>query len=210
MINLGVLSGLKRPLANVMLCGVVMVSLQGCVEMVLGGAVLGTFAAADRRTLGAQTEDKAIGLKASARMSDVAGENGHVNVNSFNRKVLLTGEVNNEQIKAAVEREVRTIEGVESVANELAIGDPSNFTARSNDVYVTGKIKASFIDDKRLFANSIKVVTERGNVYLMGRVTQREGGLAGEVASGVNGVQRVIKVFEYITEEELGQISTTK
>lgn len=210
MIKSSALAGLKRPLATVALCGVVMLSLQGCVEMVVGTAVMGTLAATDRRTLGAQTEDKTITVKAETRIPNIVGESGHVNIASFNRKVLLTGEVRDDQIKAAVEREVRTIEGVQSIVNELAIAGPSNYTARSNDALITGKVKASFVDEKQLFANSFKVVTERGNVYLMGRVTQREGDRAGEVTRGVSGVQRVVKVFDYISEDEMKQLTNSK
>lgn len=205
MIELHGLAALKRPLMRVALCGAVLVSLQGCVEMVVGGAVMGTLAATDRRTLGAQTDDKTIAVKAETRIPGLAGESGHVNIASFNRKILLTGEVRDEQTKALIEREVRGIEGVQSIVNELEITNPSRYTERSNDGLITGKVKASFVDEKQLFANSIKVVTERGNVYLMGRVTQREGELAGQIARGVNGVRSVVKVFEYVTDEELRQ-----
>lgn len=199
----------RRPLAAIALCGAVSISLQGCVGMIAGGAVMGTLAATDRRTLGAQTEDKSIVLKGESRASGVAGEAGHVNVNSFNRKVLLTGEVRDEAMKAAVEREISSIENVQSVVNDLAIASVSSFSSRSNDSLITGKVKASFVDNKALHANSIKVVTERGVVYLMGRVTQREGDLAGEITRGVSGVQKVVKVFDYISEEELRQMSVT-
>ncbi len=198
--------GVRRPLAAIALC-VVGASLQGCVEMAIGGAVMGTLAATDRRTLGAQTEDRAIMLKGENRASTLAGDAGHVNVTSFNRKVLLTGEVRDEAMRTAVEREISTVEGVQSVVNDLIVAGNSSFTSRSNDVLITGKVKAGFVDSKDLFANSIKVVTERGIVYLMGRVTQREGQLAGEVARGVGGVQKVVKIFEYITEEELKQMA---
>lgn len=198
----------KRPLAAIALCGAVMIGLQGCVEMAVGSAVMGTLAATDRRTFGAQTEDKAILLKGERRIQNLVGDAAHVNVSSFNRKVLLTGEVRDESMKAAVEREVANIEGVESIVNEIEVMGASSFTSRSNDTLITGKVKASFIDTKDLYANSIKVVTERGVVYLMGRVTPREGRLAADVASSVGGVQKVVKVFEYITEDELRQMSS--
>jgi osmotically-inducible protein OsmY len=164
---------------------------------------MGAVATADRRTLGAQTEDKAIAVKAEFQIPRITGDDAHVNVNSFNRKVLLTGEVRDEAMKAAVEREVRAISNVESVINELEIAGPSSYTQRSSDALVTGKVKASLIDKKTVSAVSFKVVTERGNVYLMGIVTQREGNIAAEVAKGVSGVQRVVKIFEYISEEDL-------
>jgi osmotically-inducible protein OsmY len=132
----------------------------------------------------------------------VTGNAGHVNVNAFNRKVLITGEVRDEDMKVAVEREVKGIEGVVSVVNELEVAGPASYTSRSNDVLITSKVKLSLADAKDISANSFKVVTERGNVYLMGRVTQREGNQAAEIARGVSGVYKVVKVFEYITEEE--------
>lgn len=197
-----------RPIAAVVLCGAVVTGLQGCVEMAIGTAVMGTLAATDRRTFGAQTEDKAILFKGETRVSNLVGNAGHVNVTSFNRHVLLTGEVRDQAMKAAVEREVAAIEGVLTIVNDLEVMGTSSFTSRSNDTLITGKVKASFVDAKDLYANSIKVVTERGVVYLMGRVTQREGRLAAEVARGVGGVHKVVKVFEYISEDELKQLTT--
>lgn len=203
-------SGLSRPLAAAVLCGAVVTSLQGCVEMAIGTAVVGTLAATDRRTFGAQTEDKTITLKGETRVANLVGNAGHVNVASFNRKVLLTGEVRDEAMKSAVEREVGAIENVASIVNELEVLGNSSFASRSNDTLITGKVKASFVDARDLYANSIKVVTERSVVYLMGRVTQREGQLAGEVARGVSGVQKVVKVFEYISEDDLRQLSSAQ
>ncbi len=178
-------------------------SLSGCVGMVVGGAVIGAVASMDRRTLGAQTEDKAITVKAELKIPQITGENGHVNIASYNRKVLLTGEVRDQAMKAAVEREVRAIENVEGVFNELDIAGPSSYTSRSSDALITAKVKASLVDMKTISANSFKVVTERGSVFLMGRVTPREGNIAADVAKGVSGVHRVVKVFEYISEEDL-------
>ena len=196
-----------RPFATLLLCSVAAIGLQGCIEMAIGTAVVGTIAANDRRTLGAQTEDKAIAVKAESRTPQLVGDGGHVNIASFNRKVLLTGEVRDEAMKAAVEREVSTIEGVNSIVNELLVGGLSSYTSRSNDALLTGKVKASFVDTRDLYANSIKVVTERAAVYLMGRVSQREATLATEVARGVPGVQKVVRVFELIDESELKQLN---
>lgn len=201
---------MRRPLAATLLCGVVITSLQGCVEMMVGGTVMSVLAATDRRTLGTQTEDRSIMVKGETRLARLVGDGGHVNVNSFNRKVLLTGEVRDEQMKAAAEREMLAIEGVLSVVNELEIGFPSTLSSRSNDSLITGKVKASFVDSKHLFANSFKVVTERGIVYLMGRVTEREGQSAAEVAAGVNGVRKVVKLFDYLSEDELKRLSATE
>ncbi|HCE08900.1 MAG TPA: transporter [Oxalobacteraceae bacterium] len=195
-----------RPLATLALCGVVVTSLQGCVEMLVGTAVMSSLAVSDRRTIGAQTEDKTIVVRGESRIPGVVGNAGHVNISSFNRKVLLTGEVRDEAMKAAVEREVNAIDGVQSVDSELAIMPVTSFKSRSSDTLITGEVKASFVDAKDLYANSFKVVTERGTVYLMGRVTQREGRMAGEIASGVGGVMKVVKVFEYIGDDELKQL----
>ena len=180
-----------------------MASLQGCVAVVAGGVVTGALATTDRRTLGAQTEDKAIAVKAETRMPQVVGDAGHVNINSYNRKVLLTGEVRDEEMKRAVENEVRGITNVDNVINELVVAGPSSYTSRSNDALITSKVKLSLADKQTVSANSFKVVTERGNVYLMGLVTQREGNIAAQVAQGVSGVIRVVKIFEYISEEDL-------
>ncbi len=193
-------------LARLLLGAALVASLSGCVEMVIGSAVVGAVAATDRRTLGAQTDDTAINLKAETRIPGLIGEAGHVNIASFNRKVLLTGEVRDDATRTTVEREIADIQGVQGIVNELVVRERSNYTSRGNDALITGKVKASFVDTKDLSANAIKVVTERSAVYLMGRVTQREGQRAAEVARGVNGVERVVKVFDYIGEEDLRQI----
>ncbi|RJG03058.1 BON domain-containing protein [Noviherbaspirillum sedimenti] len=198
---------LRRPLAAALLCGMVATGLQGCLALAAGGTVVGTLSATDRRTLGAQTEDRGIMIKGETRVGKLVGDAGHVNVNAFNRRVLLTGEVRDAQMKEAVEREVAAIEGVESVVNELAIDFLSSLTTRSNDALITGKVKASFVDAKDLFANSFKVVTERGIVYLMGRVTEREAVRGAQVAAGVGGVNKVVRMFEYLSEDELKQMS---
>ena len=195
----------QRPLAMSVLCGAMLASLSGCVALVAGGAISGTLAASDRRTFGAQTEDQSIQFKAANRLRNTIGDAGHINVNSFNRRVLLTGEVPDEAAKATAEREVRAVEGVVSVTNELEVAGVSSYTSRSNDALITSKVKLSLADAKDISANSFKVITERGAVFLMGRVTQREGAQAAEIARGVNGVTKVVKVFEYITEDEWKQ-----
>lgn len=201
---------LMRPLAKALLCAALLTSLTGCVEMIVGGAVIGAVATSDRRTFGAQTEDKTITVKAELRVPKIAGPDAHVNIASFNRKVLLTGEVRDEAAKATVERDVRSIDGVQSIANELEIAGPSSYTSRSSDALITTKVKASLVDMKSISASSFKVVTERGTVFLMGRVTQREGQVAADVARGVSGVQKVVKILEYISEDELRAMSPPK
>ena len=192
----------QRPLVMSVLCGALLASLSGCVALVAGGAISGTLAASDRRTFGAQTEDQSIQVKSRIRLNNTVGDAGHININSFNRRVLLTGEVPDEASKATAEREVRAVEGVISVINELEIAGLSSYTSRSSDTLITTKVKASLVDTKDISANSYQVVTERGVVYLQGRVTQREGQIGADVARGVSGVTKVVKVFEYITDEE--------
>lgn len=196
----------RRPMAGllvkVVLGSALLASLSGCFGLIVGAGVAGAMSTVDRRTIGAQTEDKAINVKAEIKMNQIAGSNGHINVTSFNRKVLLTGEVRDEAMKQAAEREVRAIENVVSVINELEVSGASSYTSRSSDALITAKVKTSLVDMKTVSAVSFKVTTERGVVYLMGVVTPREGNIAADVAKGVSGVTRVVKIFEYISEED--------
>ncbi len=196
---------LRRPLSALLLCAAVAGGLQGCVPLMVGGTVMGTMAAVDRRSIGAQTDDAAIVLKGEGRASKITGEQGRVAVTSFNRKVLLTGEVRDEKMKSEVEQQISTIEGVKlPIENDLVVAQPSTIGARSNDALITGKVKAAIIDTKDLYISAFKIHTDRGVVYLMGRVTQREGKLAGEVARNASGkIKKVVKLFDYISEEEL-------
>ena len=179
-------------------------TLAACVPLVIGGAMVGgTMMAIDRRTSGAQLEDEGIELRAASRIRTNIGDRVHVNVTSYNRQVLITGEVPNEQDKQAVGQIATTVENVTSVVNELVVSPISTLSQRSNDVLITGRIKASLIDSKDLVSSAFKVVTERGTVYLMGRVTAREADRATAIARGTTGVQKVVRVFETITEEEL-------
>ena len=189
-------------LTKVVLGSALLASLSGCFGLVVGAGVAGAVSAVDRRTLGAQTEDKSITVKGEVKMRQVVGDAGNVNVTSYNRRVLLTGEVRDEAMKQAAEREIRAIENVVAVINELDVSGSSSFTSRSNDALITTKVKASLVDMKTVSANSFKVTTERGVVYLMGVVTPREGNIAADVAKGVAGVRRVVKIFEYISEED--------
>ncbi|MDR3371031.1 BON domain-containing protein [Rhodoferax sp.] len=178
-------------------------SLTACFPVIMGGAVMGGFVATDRRTSGAQLEDEGIELRASSRIRDNLGERVHVNVTSYNRRVLLTGEVPSEQDRQTVEQVVSRVENVQSVVNELGVLGNSTLTQRASDSLVDGRVKAGFVDAKDLFANAYKVVTERGIVYLMGRVTQREADRATEITRATTGVQKVVRVFEIISEDEL-------
>lgn len=197
------MSKLRSSMLAVSLACTALVGLQGCVAVVVGGAVMGTLAATDRRTFGAQTEDKAIVLKGEMAVKRALGDAAHVNVNSFNRRALLTGEVADEAARQAAEKEIKAIQGVMSVQNELAISGLTNLSSRSSDIVITTKVKASLVDAKDLYSSAFKVITEAGDVYLMGRVTQREGNVAASIAAGVAGVRKVVKVFEYISEDEL-------
>jgi len=201
---------IAKPLAAVALTGSLVMLLQGCVGVIVGGAVVGGFAATDRRTLGNQTADKEIAFKANAKLPSLVGDTGHVDITTYNRRILLTGEVKDDQTKQNVEQEMHNIPDVLGVMNELEVGFTSSISSRSNDLYITSKVSATFIDAKELNANSIKVVTERGNVYLLGRVTQREGDLAAGLVSGISGVKSVVKMFEYITDDELRQMNSAQ
>ncbi|RYX88398.1 MAG: BON domain-containing protein [Comamonadaceae bacterium] len=180
--------------------------LSGCLPLVVGGAAMTGMVATDRRTSGAQLEDEGIELRATSRVRETMGERGHVNVTSYNRQVLLTGEVPTEQDKQNVEQMVSRVPNVRAIVNELAVLGNTTLAARSNDTLVTGKVKASLVDAKDLYANSFKVVTERGTVYLLGRVTAKEADRATAITRSVGGVQRVVRVLEIITEDELRQL----
>ena len=181
-------------------------ALSACAPLLVGGAIVGgSMVATDRRTSGTQVDDQAIELKGVKRMSDTLGERGSVSVTSYNRIVLLTGQVPSEADKQAVEQSAARIENVRSVVNEVAIATNATFGNRSNDTLLTSKVKASLVDAKDVQVNTYKVVTERGVVYLMGRVTEREASRAADIARGVSGVTKVVKVFEIVSEGELAE-----
>ncbi len=195
--------GWKRCLAAGCLCLLMAPLLQGCMPFTIARTgVAGTMAVTDRRTFGAQIEDKTISFKGEAVADAIVGDSGHVNVTSFNRLVLITGEVPHEEMKVRVEHEVARIPNVKGIVNELVLDTPSSLSERSSDSLITAQITARFVNAEGLYSNSRKTVTERGTVYLMGRLTEEEGRIAAKVASIVPGVQRVVKVFEYISEEE--------
>jgi osmotically-inducible protein OsmY len=190
--------------ATVLSAACLVSTLPACVPLIIGGAVTGgALVATDRRTSGAQLEDEGIELRSVSRIREAMVERAHVNATSYNRQVLLTGEVPTEQDKVTAEQVVSRVENVQKIANELAVMGNSSLVARSSDALVTGKVKASFVDAKDLYANAFKVVTERGVVHLMGRVTQREADRAAEVARSISGVQKVVRIFEIISEADL-------
>ncbi len=184
----------------------VVVSLSACAPLMIGSAVGGAMVATDRRTSGAQLEDQGIELRATNRLRDQMGERGNVSVTSYNRQVLLTGEVPTDADKAAVEKTVSGVDNVRGIVNELAVLGASSLTQRSSDTLITGRVKAAMVDARDLSANAVKVVTTRGTVYLMGRVTQREADRATEITRNTQGVQRVVRVLEIISEEELARM----
>jgi osmotically-inducible protein OsmY len=177
--------------------------LGGCVAAVGGAMVGGSVMAVDRRSTGAQVDDQTIELRASSAVTAAIGERGRVSATSYNRVVLLTGEVPTEADRSKVEAAVAKVENVRAVINELAVMPNSSFSQISNDSVVTGKVKAAIFEAKDLQVASIKVVTERGVVYLMGRVTEAEATSAANVTRSVGGVAKVVKVFELITPAEL-------
>lgn len=178
--------------------------LSACTPLLLGGAaVSGALMVTDRRTSGAQVEDQGIELKGESRLRTVLGDRAHLNVTSYNRTVLITGEVASEADRQLAESTIQGIENIKAVVNEAAVAGLSSLTSRTNDAIIASKVKASFVDARDLQANSIKVVGERGIIYLMGRVTEREAARAAEVARGVSGVQKVVRVFEILSEAEL-------
>jgi osmotically-inducible protein OsmY len=178
-----------------------------CAPLLVGGAVgTGVVVATDRRTAGMQVEDRGIELRARSAIREALGDRGRVVVNSFNRRVLIVGTVPTQTDKALVARVVAQVENVKEIVDELAVmGDPA-LSVRSSDTLITTRVKASFIDARDLSANAISVTTERGVVYMMGRVTQREANRAADMARTVPGVQQVVRVFEIISEEELARI----
>jgi len=181
-------------------------TLSACAPLVIGGALTTAMVTVDRRTSGAQLEDQGIELRSANRLRDVMGERGNVSVISYNRQVLLTGEVGTEQDKALVEQTVAGVDNVRNVVNELAVLGSTSLTQRSADALVTGRIKAAMVEARNVPASAFKVVTTRGTVYLMGRVTQDEAARATTIARNTQGVQRVVRVLEIITPEELARI----
>jgi len=176
--------------------------LPGCFPVVATGVGVGALMISDRRTSGAYVEDEAIEWKVGNRIGEQFKERAHVNATSFNRTVLLTGETPDAAAKAEIGRLAAGVENVRNVVNELDVAAPSGFGARSNDAYITSKVKARFLEANRFSANVVKVVTEAGVVYLMGLVTRPESEAAAEIARTTAGVKKVVRVFEFISADE--------
>lgn len=205
--NNGFYMPMQRLVLAVAVAAAVAGSLSACFPLVAGGAAAGTaMVAMDRRTSGAQLEDEGIELRASSRIRSTLGTRVRVNVTSYNRQVLLTGEVPNVQDQQLVEQVVMRVENVVSVVNELAVLNSPSLVERSSDLLLSGRVKAQLIDARDLQSSAFKVTTERGTTYLMGRVTQREADRATGIARSTPGVQKVVRIFEIITEDELRRL----
>ncbi len=199
--------GWRRVSASVLVATAAVAGLSACAPLVVGGAVgTGVLVATDRRTAGIQLEDQSIEMRAASRLREAFGNRARVSVTSYNRRVLLTGEVPSETDRALAVRIVSQVENVAEIIDELAVMSSPSLTARSSDALVTARVKAALVDARDLSANAFKVTTDRGTVYLMGRVTQREAERATEVTRSLSGVQRVVRVLEIISEEELARI----
>lgn len=186
-----------RTAALLVIVPVFVAVLSGCVAAVVGGAGTAVLVGEDRRTVGTVTEDQGIELKAANRIND-RFKDAHINVTSYNRMALLTGEAADAATRTEIEKIVRAVENVRGVYNEIAIGGPSALSARANDSYVTSKVKARFVDQQKFNPVHVKVVTEAGAVYLLGMVKHKEADDAVEIARTTSGVQKVVKLFEYL------------
>jgi osmotically-inducible protein OsmY len=180
--------------------------LPACAPLVIGGIAAGTaIVATDRRTTGSQVDDSSIQLRLGNELGTAFNNNKavHISINSFERKVLLTGEVPTEEAKTQAGAIAARSQNVRAVINELAVAPPSSLGQRTNDTTLGSKVRAQFVNTKEIPFNSVSIVTERGIVYLMGFVTAKEGEIAAYVASRVSGVQQVVKAFDYGTPEEV-------
>jgi osmotically-inducible protein OsmY len=176
--------------------------LQGCVPAIIGGAAVGVMSAHDRRSTGTQADDETTEWKASNHVPDQYKTFSHINFTSYNRRVLITGEVPSEEAKSAIEAETRKLDGVREVYNELGIGPASTLGSRSTDSFIDSKVKARLVDSNQVSANHIKVVTERAVVHLMGIVNAREAKVAVDVARTTAGVRKVVNVLEVIGDDD--------
>jgi len=186
--------------------GALLLQLGGCIAvpaLMVGGTAMGTLVATDRRTPGTVIEDRGIETKAAFRIREALGDAVHVNVSSYNRLALITGEVPDEKRKAQIEKIILDVENVQKTVNEVAIMENASTTARLQDGILTSRIRAALIDEKNLIANAFKVTTERGVVYIQGRATAKEIALMTEIVSGLSGVTRVVRMVDVLTEEDL-------
>ena len=171
--------------------------LQGCIEMAVLGAGTAALSATDRRTTGVQVDDEGIELRATNRVNERFGDKVHVNISSFNRSVLVTGEVPDANVRAEIEKLVQAVQGLRGVTNDLQVAGAASLTSRAGDAAITGKVKARLFDSGKVNAVHVRVITEASVVYLLGIVTEDEAVAAVEVARTTGGVRKVVKVFEY-------------
>jgi len=197
----------QKIVMSTLAAAVVLATLSACAPLVVGGAVMTGMVVVDRRTTGMQLEDESIELRTAQGMRQNLLDNSHVNVTSYNRQVLLTGEVSTAADKDKANKVAQSQENVKAVANELTVQPVSSLTQRSKDAIISGQIKALFVDAKDLQSNAFKVVTENGVVYMMGRVTSREAQRATDIARSISGVTKVVRVLDIISEEELKRLS---
>ncbi len=191
------MSPFSRLLIKIILIVGISTQLTACFTAAVGGAVAGGAVALDRRTTGIYLEDENIEIKAVQQIRKALGDEAHVNVISYNLSVLLTGEVPNAEAKAEAENITKSVKSVKNITNELTIGFKSAISDRAKDTYLTSKIKAKFIAEKNFSSNTVKIVTEAKVAYLLGIVNEREAALATEIARTTDGVEKVVKVFEY-------------
>ncbi|MCP5269500.1 MAG: BON domain-containing protein [Zoogloeaceae bacterium] len=193
---------MNRTLITALIVALAAPALTGCVAAVATGVTAGTLAVMDRRSFGMQTEDETIEWKILSNIASKYGENVHVNQTSYNRKVLLTGEVPSEEVKAEIGQLASKTTNVESIWNELQVAPVTSFQNRSNDAFITSKVKGRFVDGGKFRANLVKVVTEAGTVFLLGLVTRHEADAAIEIARTTAGVKKVVNVMQIISVEQ--------
>ncbi len=199
---------MRKALAvSVLLGATALPMLQGCLPVVAASAVSGgALATLDRRSLGTQTDDETVEWKASSRVGEKFSDNVHLNFTSYNRRVLVTGEVPSEEVKGEIERIVAGIPQVQGVYNELAVAPVTSFSTRSNDSYITTRVKSRFVDSGKFSAVHVKVVTEASVVYLLGLVTQREADSAIQVARTTSDVKKVVNLLEIISDAKAREL----
>lgn len=200
----------KHLFAALLLGTTVLPLLQGCVPVIAAGATAGALSAFDRRSLGTQTEDETIEWKSSARVGEKLGDKAHINFTSFNRKVLITGEAPTDEARTEAERLVTGVANVQGVYNELTVGPASSFSDRSNDSFITSKVKSRSVDSGKFNPVHVKVVTEAGVVFLLGMVTQPEADSAIGVARTTAGVKKVVNLLEIITPAKARELDLTQ
>lgn len=181
-------------------------ALTGCFPAAVVGIGAGALMVADRRISETYLADEAIEVRANNRIKEYFGSATHVNITSYNRGVLLTGECLSHEDKARIEQLVTGVPNVRVVYNQLLVAQASTLSGRSTDTYITSKVKARFVDTGNFSANHVKVVTEWGTVFLLGMVTQKEADAAVEIARTTSGVQKVVRLFEIITQEEADRL----